>query len=295
MIAGAVLGLAACSANTPPATPTSEVELGALVAEAVETQRAETAVADQYAATLTSAADQPAMLQAQTSTPTITPTPEFSATPYPTLPPLITATLVPAVLPTRQAGDPALRMGDPDWTDTFENGSNWGEYADTRAQIEVRNGQLFFTAFEAGSGPIWTLSWPDARNFYLEVQTLSPAACSGKDRFGLVFRAPDPSHGYRYEISCDGQFHMVQFDENGSETTVAWTSSDALAAGANQINRIGVWAEETTLAIYVNGVVVAGFNQDDGYPRGRFGLFVTAEETSPFTVAFDNVALWSFE
>lgn len=293
-IAGVVLGLAACAPQAAPATPTSGVLLEALVTEAVQTQRASVALEDQRAATMTAAAGQPAVLQVQTSTPTISPTPEFTNTPLPTIPPVNTPTLVPATLPTRQPGDPALRLGDPDWEDTFADGSNWSEYADTRAQIEVRDGQLYFTAFEIGAGPIWTLSWPDARNFYLEVQTLSPRVCSGKDRYGVVFRAPDPSRGYRVEIACDGQFRMVEFDESGSQVTVAWTNSESMHVGTNQINRVGVWADGTTLAVYINGVAVAGFNHE-GYPRGRFGLFVTAEETSDFTVAFDNVMLWSFE
>lgn len=295
VVVGVGLGLAACGAKPAPETPTSEVQLQALVAEAVETQRAETAEADNRAATLTEAAGQPAaVLQAQTVTPSITPTPEFSSTPYPTIPLVNSATLVPPSEPTRQPGDPALRLGDPDWEDTFEDGGNWGEYADTRAQIEVRDGILLFTAFEIGAGPIWTLSWPDARNFYLEVETLSPGVCSGKDRYGLVFRAPDPSEGYRVEIACDGQYRMVTFDESGSQVIVAWASSDSLNAGPNQINRIGIWAEETTLGLYVNGVAVAGLNHEE-YPRGRFGVFVTAEETSNFTVSFDDLLMWTFE
>lgn len=289
------MGLAACGAKPAPATPTSEVQLEALVAEAVETQRAETAVADGRAATLTEAAGQPAaVLEAQTPTPSITPTPEFSPTPNPTLPPLNTATLVPVTAPTRQPGDPALRLGDSDWADTFADGSNWGEYTDTRASIQVQDGMLRFTAFEIGAGPIWTLSGPDAKNFYMEIETLSPPSCAGKDRWGLVFRAPDPSQGYRVEISCDGMYRMVTFDESGSAVIVAWASSDSLNAGPNQVNRIGIWADSSTLGLYVNGTAVAGLTEDT-HPRGRFGVFVTAEETNNLTVSFDNLYLWTFE
>jgi len=75
---------------------------------------------------------------------------------------------------------------------------------------------------------------------------------------------------------------------------VAWASSDSLNAGPNQINRIGIWAEGTTLGLYVNGAAVAGLTHD-AYLRGRFGVFVTAEETTNFTVSFDNLYLWPFE
>ncbi len=289
--------LGGCAPQAVPATPTGEVLLESLVAEAVDTQRADLVQDEQRVATLTVAAGEPAVLQAQTLTPTITHTPEFSATPVnplPSLAPGDTATPIPPAVPTRQPGDPALRLGDPDWTDTFDNGSNWGEYADSRAQIEVRDGKLFFTAFEAGSGPIWTLSWPDARNFYLEIIAHTASSCRGKDRYGLVVRAPDPSHGYRLEISCDGQYRMVEFDEDGSQVVVAWASSEHLLAGPNQINRIGVWTEGPVLAIHLNGARVAGVPHET-YPRGRFGLTITAEETANFMVSFDDLALWTFE
>ena len=68
---------AGCAAEPAQVVPTKEILLESLVAEAVETQRAQTLQVDQRAATLTVAAGQPAVLQAQTLTPTITPTPDW--------------------------------------------------------------------------------------------------------------------------------------------------------------------------------------------------------------------------
>jgi len=289
--------IAGCGADSPPATPTIEIDLDSLVAEAVETQRAEGAQGDQRAATLTMAAAQPAILQAQTSTPTITPTPEFSPTPLPalpTLPSINTATPIPPSVPTRQPGDPALRLGDATWSDTFDSGDNWSEFSTSGSSIEIRDGELFFTVVNPTSAPVWSVSWPNLSNFYLEVQVRTPAACSGKDRFGLVFRSPDPAQGYRFEISCDGQYSAVVFDENSSQLIVAWASSTHLAAGPNQINRIGIWAEGKVISFHVNGQAVAGLEHND-YRSGTFGVTVTSENTENLTIAFDDLAFWVFD
>lgn len=312
--------------NTTPAAPTNETGLDTLVAEAVETERAAANQADQQsaanAATLTAAAGQPFVMQAQTLTPSITPTADATqtqaavetlaaeetnavgtsialgttepgVTPIATLPPLNYATPTLPAEPTRQPGDPAAGLGNFSWQDTFDSAENWSEYTANNTQVAINNGELHFTVFTPGSGPTWTVSWPTVSNFYLETLVRTPLTCSGKDRFGLVFRAPDPSQGYRYEFSCDGQYHLMAFDENGAETVVAWASSDALLAGPNQINRMGVWAQGKVVSLVINGVVVAGLPEAE-YRTGRFGFVIVSENTENFTVHFDNLTFWTF-
>jgi hypothetical protein len=287
-------GAAGCAPAVPENAPQDEVALEALVAEAVETQRAENQNdADIRDATLTAAAQQPAVLSAQTPTPTITNTPEFSATPLPTFPLIDTPTPTPPSAPARNPLDPVLRLGEPDWTDTFDDSQNWTEFDGQNSQIRIENGQLRYTVYEASASPTWTVSWPQISNFYLEALVQMPPACSGKDRLGLIFRAPDPSQGYRYEISCDGQYRVLVFNDAGADVIVAWAGSEHLLAGPNQINRIGVWADGKTLSFYINGVAVAGLEHND-YRTGTFGFSITSENTQNFTGRFDDLTFWSF-
>ena len=293
-------GAASCAPAASDSAPTEEVGLETLVAEAVITQRVEGQQEgeseENFSMTLTAAAEKPAVLAAQTLTPTLTQTPTATNTPLPTVPtmaPFPTATLKPPSAPERNPNDPALRLGNPDWTDTFDDSANWTEFSGKNSQIEIAGGQLRYTIFEASAAPTWTVSWPQMSNFYLEVQAQMPPACNGKDRLGLIFRAPDPSSGYRYEISCDGQYRVLVFDENGASVIVAWASSEALLTGPNQINRLGVWADGKVLSFYINGVAVAGLEHND-YRSGTFGFSVTAEETNNFTAAFDDLQFWSF-
>lgn len=293
-------GAASCAPAASDAAPTQEVGLETLVSEAVLTQRAagqqEEQAEQDFSATLTAAAEQPLVLAAQTSTPTLTLTPTASSTPPPTLPtiaPFPTATLKPPSAPERNPQDPALRLGNPDWTDSFEDSANWTVFTGANSQIEVSGGQLRYTVFEANAAPTWTVSWPQISNFYLEVQAQMPPVCSGKDRLGLIFRAPDPARGYRYELSCDGQYRLLVFDESGAEVIVAWAGSEHLLSGPNQINRLGVWADGKIISLHINGVAVAGLEHNENR-TGTFGFSVTADETSNFTAAFDDLQYWSF-
>lgn len=303
-----------CGGKTALAPPSDEVLLESLVAESVETQRAATQQGVQQdadnAAYLTEAAGGLQVLSVRTLTPTITYTPNPTmtleavqtqqaqetpepGTPIATLAPLNLPTATMPVVPTRQPGDIAVGLGDFDWQDTFDSGDNWSEYSTSHAQVEVSGGELNYTIFTPKTGPAWTISWPEVSNFYLEVEVRTPQVCSGKDSFGLVFRSSDPNHGYRYEFSCDGQYHMMIFDETGASTVVAWTSSQYLLAGPNQINRMGVWAEGKVVSLVINGVVVAGL-PDTEYRTGRFGFVVDSENTENFTVHFDNLTFWTF-
>jgi hypothetical protein len=301
LLAAAVL--AGCASSEEAPTPTGQqLELDTLVAEAVVTARAST---PQFPTGM------PTGLAARTSTPTITPIPTATVEGAPTQsdnPPdtpdapgdpeataTVFITLTPPGMPTRPADDPAVRFGEPDWSDSFDTTDNWGLFQTERSGIEISGGQLRFTMFEAGSGPTWALSWPTVTNFYMETTIISPQQCAGKDAFGVVFRAPDADQGYRFELFCDGAYRLVAFSSSGIQTLAGGLSHDAVNAGPNQINRLGIWAENRVLVIYINGVGVAGLEDTTYRAAGRFGLTITAEETEPFTVTFDELVYWTFE
>jgi hypothetical protein len=279
--------LASCSSGENEPAPTQDqVSLDTLVAEAVITARASTP---------SFPTGMPTGLAARTSTPTITPIPTetlpVTLTPTGTL--FITPT--PPASPPRNPEDPTVRFGDPDWADSFDTTANWNTYESNRARLEISGGQLRYTLFEAGGGPTWSLSWPVVSNFYMEVTALSPQECSGKDSFGLVFRSPDADRGYRFELFCDGGYRLIAFDPSGIATLAGGLSHDAINSGPNQINRLGVWAEGKTLVIHVNGVGLAGLEDNTYRTAGRFGFSINTENTAPLTVIFDDLAYWVFD
>jgi hypothetical protein len=264
----AIIFLAACS-STPPPTQ-EDISLESLVEGIPLTQQAI------------------ASLTPNTATPTIPPTPTETLVPTPTF------TLAPTLTPTRPPDDPRWRFGDPDWVNPFDTADNWYTYESVRAKAEVVGGEFIYTVYVNDSMAERFVAGPTIGNFYLEVIAQTPAECSGKDRYGVLFRAPNPNEGYLFHLSCDGQYRLVTISPSGLGILSPWTSHSAIIPGPNQINRLGIWARRKVIQIYANGIPLAGLPDESTYIQpGRFGLSVAAENTPNFTVAFDNLTFWS--
>ena len=263
-----IIFAAACGANqtTPPKDDLT-----------LETLLAGVPLTEQAAMTLTP----------NTATPSIQPTPSQTLTPSPTF------TLTPTLTPTPPPEVPRGECGDPAGAATFDNGDNWSPYESERAKAEVRDGKFYYTMYVNDSLADWTVSGLSISSFYLEINAQTPAECSGKDRYGVIFRAPYAGEGYLLNLSCDGQFRLVTISSIGVGILVPWTSHSAVLPGPNQVNRLGIWVNRKTISIHINGIAVAGL-QDDTYTQaGKFGLSIASENTPNFTVTFDDLAFWT--
>lgn len=286
------MGLAACYPAAPPSNGRSPEEATSdfetQVAARVETQKAEADVLEQAAAnTIEAALALTAAVSGETPIPADTQAPVI---PTDTLVPTVTLTPEPVV--TFPAGDPAAMLGTPDFEDSFDNATNWSPYDAAGSKAEITGGKFVFTKKVVQFGSHWTLSWPTIEDYYLQVTVQTPGVCSGYDRYGFIFRAPDPSKGVLFMVSCNGQFKIAKW--NGSETTVIvdWTSSAAIAAGPNISNRIGVLVEGETIKVYAHGTELVTVMDSEYVGEYRFGLLVGAGDTEPFTVRFDDLAYW---
>lgn len=303
-----MMGLACFSSAAPATLPSLPTQLqdipGAFdteVAEGVLTLEADgasnsAAAAQTVAAalTLTSAAGgQPAPEDTQVPPTDPVPTdPLPSATPTPTLIPTATATNTSVPSPTFVPGDPGLALGDPDFWDVFNNETNWSPYDAASSKVEISGGKFYYTKKTLEFGSRWTISWPTIEDYYIEVTVESPASCSGKDRFGIIFRAPSPNEGYVFVLTCDGSYRLWIWD--GSDTTFLkdWTSHAAINAGPGQINRVGVMVDGNTIKLYANGVELATVTDSTFSGEYKFGLVVGNSDTEPFTVIFDDLKYW---
>lgn len=263
--------------------------------ESVPTKEAAyTAAAETVIAQLTQVAQTAAPGIFSTTTPAV-PTPTNlsrpSQAPLPTLTetglPSPTATLTPTV--TTASDDPKLSLGDPDWRDTFKNSDNWSLYEDEHVRFQVKDRALIMTAFQADGRDSWMLTWPKPENYYLEV-TAVPQACSGPDRYGIIFRT-DAEEGYLFGFSCDGQYSLRRWNGEQFKTLVDWTSSPDIRSETDQANRIGLMVEGDQFTLYANGNRLAEAS-DNSYPNGGLGLFIAAKDTEDFKVLVSEVAYW---
>ncbi len=215
-------------------------------------------------------------------------TPEFTNTPTEIFTDTPTATLEPQNLKST--------LGDPTRIYQFNDGAAFGleePYNDGITSFTVTNGKLVMSSQNTNGYRGWRLTSPTPEDFYLEgiFQTLQ---CSGKDQYGLVFRAEDytSGKGYYLAVSCDGFYKLTKWTDSGTATIKDWTSTDILISGGYQNNLIGVYAQDDNITIYINDHKVDELKDSSFTGGGHFGVFIAGEETMGFTVEVDSISYW---
>jgi len=239
------------------------------------------------------------MAGAHTGTPSTTPsvTPSVTASLTPSQTPTETQSPTPTTAPTQGSSptpasdDPVNDLGQPDWKASFIDNSYWFTFENEQTSIQVMNGALVLKSLKANNYENWSMSYPKISDFYLEMKATTGDSCRGKDRYGLIFRAPDPNQGYLFGISCNGSFRVRTWDGEEFDELVDWKGSEHILTGPNQTNRIGVWVDGEELSFYINGHRVAKL-QDDTFRKGVFGAYIAAAETPGFTVSVSQVMYW---
>ncbi len=197
------------------------------------------------------------------------------------------------IIVTELASD--LDLGPAAWTDTFANASNWFLLNSGNVRWEVEDGALKMTALSAGGTEQWGLSnRPALKDFYLEATFRTGEACSGLDRYGFLFRAPDPNKGYVLDVSCDGRYRLYNWDGQTYNPIQEWATDGNIISGTDKVNKIGVWAKDDEIRIYINGVKVFEFT-DSAYNKGEFGLLIGSTNTDDLEMFVEEIAYWELE
>lgn len=235
------------------------------------------------------------------SAPQITETPQSQSTT--SLPTIALNTLEPSATPTitptatTPPGDPRLSLGTPGFTDTFTGGSAFGlatgPYQDDAVTIEVKNGAMQFTSYKINAGKRWRLTSRNPQNLYLE-GTFRTISCSGDDQYGLVFRAPTYSDGigYYFGVTCDGKYYLQRRSATDTITLVGLTTESNIVSGSGQVNRLGVWAENQSIKLYVNGSLIKEISDNGLVSQGYIGAFTAAYDDPGLTIQLEEISLW---
>lgn len=183
-------------------------------------------------------------------------------------------------------------LGTPDWKDDLNNSAYWYLVNTGNVKFSMGEGVLVMNVKQAGLYEEWGLAnVPQLDNIYLEVEFETGDSCSGKDRYGVLFRAPDPSMGYVYEFSCDGRYRVYKWDGSHYAPLQEWTSSPFIKSGPGQRNIMGVKADGDVFELYANGQYLAEV-RDETFDVGRFGLLIGSDQTNDLVIYVDSVAYW---
>jgi hypothetical protein len=230
--------------------------------------------------------------------PQVTSEPPVAPPPTETLQPTSTPTITPTATYTAQPDDPALTLGQPEFFDTFQSGTAFGLTSqpldDDEVITKVENGAMVFQAKDKYWGRRWRLTSRNPLNMYLE-GTFKTVSCSGFDQYGLVLRAPSygDGAGYYFGVSCNGHYNFFWYDKSGNiHKVVDWTADTRILTAANQVNRLGIMANGDSFKLYINGAFVKEVTDTNIKDKGFIGVFVSASESSTYTVHVEEISLW---
>ena len=185
-----------------------------------------------------------------------------------------------------------VSLGVPTWTDSMDTAGRWYMLSTDNVTFKMEDGSLVMEVQEGGGYDEWGLAaGADITDFYLEITAMMGDQCSGIDRYGLIFRAPDPSQGYIFEFSCDGRFRLYKWDGENYTGIQGWKSSALILSGPDKENRLGVMADGSDVKLFANGKLLGEYTIED-YPDGRFGLVVGSTNTDNFKVMVDSASFW---
>lgn len=183
----------------------------------------------------------------------------------------------------------ATRAGDPLFSDRFRRDEGiWltGEFENMAA--EVRSGGLHLTV-TAPQLVGWSSADVEAGDFLLEVDaSIDDASMPGQ--VGVFFRKVDDGNYYYFAVEQGGNFGLWKKVDNAWSTLIDWTPASALTTDG--VNRLGVWAEGSTIALFANDTPLAQVS-DGSFATGVIAVAAGTFADPNLSAVFDDVELWA--
>jgi hypothetical protein len=220
--------------------------------------------------------------------PTVTPEPTISTV-------VPTETLAPT--PTLNSEDPVKSLGQPNWKDELTNAGNWflsGSFSSDNTKFYPSGGGIVASSASVNDGLRWYLYYEKKpKDIYIEAK-YDISKCSGKDQYGIVFRAPNMEDGYAfyYAVTCDGGYNLRKWDSTGLSVILENSIGNSINTGSDKTNILGVWAKNDRIRLYANGQFLQEILNTSLSNDGFFGLLINAKETPGFTIKLDEISYW---
>jgi hypothetical protein len=226
--------------------------------------------------------------------PTVTSTSFLTETLTPTVvwfPPTDTPSFIPTKSPA-STEDLHPGVGSLSFSDSFVQSELWNTSGSEQASATVTRNRLVLSI--SGPGPLSIISLrsqPVLDDFYAETQ-VDISLCSGKDQYGMLFRASGNDDYYRFAVNCNGQLHLERLRAGEAYPLLDWFSSGDAPVGAPAQVKMGLWAVGREMRLFLNDHYQVSL-LDPIFSSGTIGFFVFASGQSPVTISFSNLTVYS--
>jgi hypothetical protein len=126
-------------------------------------------------------------------------------------------------------------------------------------------------------------------NFYAEI-TARTSLCRGEDNYGLIVRAAGNSF-YRFALACNGSVFVERIKTGTRITLFEPVASGDAPLGAPGEARIGIWAVNAEMRIFLNDRFQFSI-VDKSFPNGGFGVYARSTGDTPVTVTFSDLKVY---
>ena len=205
------------------------------------------------------------------------------------------ATNTPTIFPTLPAvptEDFRPGQGELIFSDTFAQPQLWDTASSSQGSAAIARNQLVLSISEKGPLTITSMrSQPVMSDFYAEA-TVNLSLCSGKDQYGMLFRAAPGTNYYRFSVNCSGQLRVERVRAADTYPLLDWLSSGDAPAGAPAEVKLGVWADGREIRLFLNDQFQVSVT-DQIFSSGALGFFAYAAGQTPVTVSFSGLSVYS--
>ena len=176
------------------------------------------------------------------------------------------------------------------YSDDFNDSeTGWGEVFEPDTVRQYGGSQYHIIAKKINTFT-WSKSGRDFTDFVLEVDATQDQGPSNNS-YGVLFRAEDDEHFYRFGISGDGFYFLDKFIGDDWVAIIDWTESPYINRGQAS-NRLKVTCAESQITLHVNDQNLATIT-NDSYDHGDIGLFAVSFAEPNVHITFDNLKVWA--
>jgi len=223
-----------------------------------------------------------------TRTPTATVAPTTTVLWFPP-----TATRPPVVPPTvAPTSDFRPGLGEIVLAEDFSSKTGWQTLRNVTGSVAFGKNELTIALGQnKGSMASLATALKPLTDFYLDI-TVNTSLCRTGDVYGLLVRASSAQDFYRILISCDGKLRAERISNGKVAILQDWTTSSQVRPGAPQFFRLGVWAFQGELRVFINDAFQFSVN-DLVLRSGTLGIFGRTPGEGALTVSFSRLEVRS--
>jgi hypothetical protein len=127
-------------------------------------------------------------------------------------------------------------------------------------------------------------------DFYYE-SVMTMGLCKNTDQAGVLFRAVDSQNYYAFLINCQGSIALQRVLKGTPAIIRDWSLTNQAQAGLTKPIKIGIWAQSSTIRIYLNDQLQYEVVSTTYY-SGGIGFLAQASGDTSVMVNFSEIKVY---